>query len=104
MGINSIDSDASEESKQSGQANALEAQEALATIALRCVECGTFYPGYETAPRYRCNCGGVLDVEIPFRLPTRPTTMANTESDVTSSAGAPWRQLFDERATTAPIW
>ena len=102
MGINSIDSDASEAAQQPDQERA---QEALAAIVLRCVECDTSYPGYETAPRYRCsNCGGVLDVETPFRLPSRPPTPISAESDVTSSAGAPWRQLFDERAATPPIW
>lgn len=92
MGINSIDSDASE------------AQKALAALVLRCVECDTRYPGYEVAPRYRCECGGVLDVETSFHLPTRPAPSQKAESDVTSSAGAPWRQLFDERASTPPIW
>ncbi|HXR66266.1 MAG TPA: threonine synthase [Ktedonobacteraceae bacterium] len=102
MGINSIDSDASEAAKQPGQ---VDAQEVLSAIVLRCIECDTRYPGYEATPRYRCsNCSGVLDVEAPFRLPTPSTPTINTENDVTSSAGAPWRQLFDERAVTPPIW
>ncbi|HEY0756848.1 MAG TPA: threonine synthase [Ktedonobacteraceae bacterium] len=108
MGINSIESDASGASRQPDQDRDSEARQALAEVVLRCVECTTLYPGFETAPRYRCSCGGVLDVEIPFRLPERPTStstpISRTESDVTSRAGAPWRQLFDERASTAPIW
>src|SRR6266480_313749 len=65
------------------------AAETLETILLRCVECSTSYPGIEAgwAPRYRCQCGGVLEVEI--RL----------------SAGASHlRQLFDQRAATPPTW
>jgi threonine synthase len=104
MGINSIDSNAPEADQQPDQAPAFDAQEALASIVLRCIECDTRYPGYEATPRYRCTCGGVLDVETSFRLPSRPTPATDVESDVTSSAGAPWRQLFDERAAAAPIW
>lgn len=83
-----------------------EDQEILFAISLRCVECNALYPGLEEAPRYRCECGGVLDVEAPFRLPARLMTESATqpERDVTPRAGAPWRQLFDERASTAPIW
>jgi threonine synthase len=40
------------------------------------------------APRYRCDCGGVLDVE---------TSTASLD-------GAAWRQLFDERASRPPTW
>jgi len=35
-----------------------------ATVSLRCVECATLYPAVENQPRYRCDCGGVLDVEM----------------------------------------
>lgn len=104
MGINSIDSDASEANKQAGQFQPVQAQEALAALVLRCVECDTRYPGYEATPRYRCDCGGVLDVETTFRLPARAASTHKAESDLTSSTGAPWRQLFDERASTPPIW
>ncbi|TMD69196.1 MAG: pyridoxal-phosphate dependent enzyme, partial [Chloroflexi bacterium] len=38
-------------------------------------------------PRYRCNCGGVLDVELA--LPAGATGL---------------RQLFDERASAPPTW
>src|SRR6266581_8757341 len=46
----------------------------LSAISLRCVECSALYPVIEsdtstTSPRYRCDCGGVLDVEASFRLP-----------------------------------
>src|SRR6185312_9984942 len=101
MGIDSVDSDAA---GQAGPADTLEAQRALAAIVLRCVECNTLYPGFEITPRYRCDCGGVLDVEAPFHLPARLPSTPKAERDVTSSAGAPWRQLFDERAATPPIW
>ncbi len=70
----------------------------LSTISLRCVECMARYPAVETGypPRYRCDCGGVLDVETEFRLPR--------QSDDQLPAGATWRQLFDERASSPPIW
>ena len=63
--------------------------ETLRTISLRCVECSTLYPGMEVGwkPRYRCNCGGVLDVELA--LPAGATGL---------------RQLFDERASAPPTW
>src|SRR2546428_6784351 len=65
------------------------AAETLETILLRCVECSTSFPGIEAgwAPRYRCQCGGVLDVEI--RLPAGASHL---------------RQLFDQRAATPPTW
>jgi threonine synthase len=101
MGINSINSDTSGISEQPGQVASSAAQEALAALTLRCVECNALYPGLEMAPRYRCDCGGVLDVEAPFHLPVAHVV---AESDVSSSKGAPWRQLFDERAAMPPIW
>ncbi|HKV60190.1 MAG TPA: hypothetical protein VJO32_18010, partial [Ktedonobacteraceae bacterium] len=42
---------------------------ALAALSLRCVECAALYPGLEAQPRYRCECGGVLDVETVFQHP-----------------------------------
>ncbi len=65
------------------------ALETLRTISLRCLECSTLYPGVEAGgkPRYRCDCGGVLDVE---QAPV---------ADATSL-----RQLFDERAATSFTW
>ncbi len=63
--------------------------ETLRTISLRCVECSTLYPGMEAGwkPRYRCDCGGVLDVEL---------------APPTGAKGL--RQPFDERASAPPAW
>lgn len=63
--------------------------ETLRAISLRCVECSTLYPGMEAGwkPRYRCDCGGVLDVEL---------------APPTGAKGL--RQLFDERASVPPTW
>ena len=97
-----------------------EVVEALSTTSLRCFECSAVYPtvvaGLST-PRYRCECGGVLDVEMPFRLPQHLSQFSRepansssfeldfaTEHDSAPSAGAAWRQLFDERAANPPIW
>ncbi|MEO7021729.1 MAG: threonine synthase [Ktedonobacteraceae bacterium] len=91
MGIHSVDRDVSGGSEQSGQA-------ALAAIALRCVECAALYPGLEEAPRYRCACGGVLDVEAPLCLP------AQTESAAQVEDAAAWRELFAARAASASNW
>ena len=83
---------------------------ALSAVSLRCVECSTLYPALEPGqasplPRYRCVCGGVLDVEMPFNLPGSRSSV--TREGVVSDdlpAGSGWRQLFDERATTPPVW
>ncbi|GER89375.1 threonine synthase [Dictyobacter vulcani] len=91
--------------------------EALSSITLRCLECSTVYPAVESGlpPRYRCDCGGVLDVETEFKLPQQ-VTLATPEVDTmlygfdsepdggTPTAGSPWRQVFDERAANPPIW
>jgi threonine synthase len=103
-----------------------EGVQALSRVSLHCVECSALYPGVEMGrpPRYRCDCSGVLDVEMTFEPPIdtnakdgasvhgRPTTQllegsrstSNTESDFAPPAGAAWRQLFDERAATPPVW
>ncbi len=108
MGINSVGSDASGDAEQTGQGDNIARRKALAALALRCVECAALYPGFETMPRYRCACGGVLDVETAFNLPARYAphvgSSSRAEDDVTPLAGAAWRQLFDERAATSPIW
>ena len=81
--------------------------EALAAVSLSCVECSTHYPALEAghSPRYRCDCGGALDVEIKSSQPKQPYDIFSaTESDFTLPAGAEWRQLFDERASRPPIW
>jgi threonine synthase len=87
-------------------------KQAFAALSLRCVECNASYPGIEAQPRYRCECGGVLDVETVFRHPSPPEmylqegydALASAENDLMPLAGAGWRQLFDERATRSPIW
>ncbi len=89
-----------------------EAVESLSTVSLRCTECAALYPGIEggASPRYRCDCGGVLDVEMQFNLPRTQTApfdiYANfdVDSDLLPAAGAKLRQIFDERASTPPIW
>jgi threonine synthase len=102
---------------QSGQSNQFDKEaliQAFASLSLRCVECAACYPGIEAQPRYRCECGGVLDVERIFQHPNPwPEEMslqegydalASAESDLMPLTGASWRQLFDERATRPPIW
>ena len=91
-----------------------EVAEALAVVSLRCVECDALYPGAESgsAPRYRCDCGAVLDVEMQPVLRKSPTPLLDeagdilsaVESDLPPSAGAPWRQLFDERSGGLHAW
>jgi len=91
-----------------------EIDSALASISLRCVECDALYPGSEGrhAPRYRCDCGGVLDVETqPMpRIPLTPLLdeagdiLNAVEIDLPPQAGASWRQLFDERSDGLHTW
>ena len=88
--------------------------DALKGVSLRCVECSALYPGIEMGqpPRYRCGCGGVLDVEVSLVLPVDASTPAHSplslflhsSRDIAPEGGAAWRQLFDERATKPPIW
>ncbi len=91
--------------------------EALSATWLRCIECSALYPvieGGQASPRYRCDCGGVLDVERQFHLPEQAgqalpdgeamLLVLDTENGEAPSAGATWRQLFDERACAPPIW
>jgi threonine synthase len=85
---------------------------AFDALSLRCVECAALYAGVEAQPRYRCECGGVLDVEAVFQhswpqemsLQEGYNALASAENDLMPLAGAGWRQLFDERATNSPIW
>lgn len=81
-----------------------DAVQALATTMLRCVECQTLYPALEPMPRYRCDCGGVLDVEIKHGSTHVQESVLFEDTDTLSAAGAEWRQLFDERATQPPLW
>jgi threonine synthase len=96
--------------------------DALSSISLRCVECSARYAALEekefspsaASPRYRCDCGGVLDVEMDIRPPRRPSLSSacaadslidfDAEASSAPSAGAAWRQLFDERVSGPPIW
>ncbi len=105
MGMNSM-------GLQAGQLDKKALSLAFAALSLRCVECAALYPGVEAQPRYRCECGGVLDVEMPFQHPW-PREMspqegydalAFAENDLMPLAGAAWRQLFDERIARSPIW
>jgi len=88
---------------------ALDAVQALASTTLRCVECQTMYPALEPVPRYRCDCDGVLDVETNFgnanlHEPQTRETAFFDDVDTLPSIGASWRQRFDERASSPPIW
>ena len=86
----------------------------LNTLTLSCVECAARYPAFGVGekPRYRCDCGGVLDVEMKIAVPqSSPAQNASemlsnieTESELVPRAGAALRQIFDERATMPPIW
>ncbi len=66
---------AGEENNRSHGAYISEVFDALSTLSLRCVECSALYPALEAeqpaiplpSPRYRCDCGGVLDVEMSLR-------------------------------------
>jgi threonine synthase len=109
MGINSVDDDASEAAEQAARAKNSRGLKSLAALSLRCMECGALYPGVEKFARYRCDCGGVLDVETAFHLPSARTTesavpLPRQTGDLMPLGGAPWRQLFDERAASLPIW
>src|SRR5712691_2246503 len=105
MGMNSM-------GLQAGQLDKKALSLAFAALSLRCVECAALYPGVEAQPRYRCECGGVLDVEMPFQHPwphkMSPQegydALAFAENDLMPLAGAAWRQLFDERTARSPIW
>ncbi len=112
MAINSTglqpDQRGSGEPKGSSPLLPAEVLEALSSTALRCVECSALYPAIEPgqSPRYRCDCAGVLDVEMAFHLPKRHERFSGRDEGDghSSSVGAAWRQLFDERASNPPIW
>ncbi len=118
---------------QKSHAERSEASKALTNISLHCVECSASYPAIEAgaSPRYRCNCGGVLDVfdpalaahnhlqlqnlvtsnedNLPNCHPDLPCHPERSEgslyaTDFPPLAGASLRQLFDERSATPPIW
>ncbi len=99
-------------SQSTNNAPAAEVIEALQAVFLRCVECAALYASVEAgaAPRYRCDCGGVLDVEVKPSFPRPPLAPFDAyakvefDSDLVPPAGAKLRQLFDERAAAPPIW
>jgi len=85
----------------------------LATdITLRCVECDSQYPGVSDQPRYRCDCGGVLDVDTNIHHPLQQEpvflesfeALKTSESDVKPFTGVYWRQLFEGRVTSSSTW
>src|SRR6266480_4413448 len=97
---------------QSDRSNSSPLKQLATVIALRCVECASLYPGVSEHPRYRCDCGGVLDVDAKIHYPLQQEpalqagfeTLATSESDIIPFAGAHWRQLFEERASQSPTW
>ncbi|GCE06428.1 threonine synthase [Dictyobacter aurantiacus] len=121
MAINSTglqpDREAGDNQPRSLTTLAADAVEALSSTSLRCLECSALYPAIEMGqpPRYRCDCGGVLDVETEFKLPQQ-SAQSDADADAmlygfdseldrgSPSAGSAWRQLFDERAANPPIW
>ncbi len=75
----------------------------LSSISLRCVECSALYAIVEAEqvtplPRYRCNCGGVLDVEVS----SSSQQLHDAPNAATGSAS--WQRLFDERASCLATW
>lgn len=86
------------------------AVDALNAITLRCLECELLYSSWVPGqpPRYRCECGGVLDVEMEFRLPEQDAlsepSLARLNELEPLPPGARWRQLFDDRGAVPPIW
>jgi threonine synthase len=101
---------------RSGAAISADVVETLSAITLRCVICSALYPtiegGQPAPPRYRCDCGGVLDVEMKPQFPEQrepvrddgEDALFDISSDNAPAAGAVWRQLFDERVAGPPIW
>ncbi len=106
MGMQSVDRNACGVSAQPDQARNAMGHAALAALSLRCVECHTLYPGFEDVPRYRCTCGGVLDVEVPLSLPTQREAREESHNQVGSEPASPeaWRELFAERAARGTNW
>jgi threonine synthase len=99
-------------SLQSNQSNSNVRSQLATAVSLRCVECAALYAGVGDRPRYRCDCGGVLDVETAFHHPGNHESalqegfeaLTASERDVNPLAGVHWRQLFDERAALSPTW
>ena len=97
---------------QSNQSNSSALKQLASVMVLRCVECASLYPGVSDQPRYRCDCGGVLDVEAKIHHPTqqepalqvRFEALTASETDVWPLAGIKWRQLFDKRSAQSTTW
>ena len=87
-------------------------QQLASVIELRCVECASLYPGISDQPRYRCDCGGLLDVDTKINHPLQQEpalqkefeALTNSESDAKPFVVAYWRQLFEERASQSLTW
>ena len=88
------------------QSNSSALKQLATVIELRCVECGSLYPGISDQPRYRCDCGSVLDVDTKIQYPLNQgsalqegfETHTTSGSGIKDVAGTQWRQLFEERA------
>ncbi len=99
-------------SLQSNQPNSNVRSQLATSVSLRCVECAALHAGVGDRPRYRCDCGGVLDVETAFHHPGQHEpalqegfeALTDPERDVNPFTGAHWRQLFDERVSLSPTW
>ena len=97
---------------QPDRSNSSVLKQLTTVIALRCVECASLYPGVGDQPRYRCDCGGVLDVETKILHPMQQEpalqvgfeTLTTSESGIKPFAGARWRQLFEKRASQSLTW
>ncbi len=105
MGMNFV-------SLHSNQSNSNVLSQLATAVSLHCIECAAIYPGVDDRPRYRCDCGGVLDVETVFHHPVQQEpalqegfeALTASESDDKPLAGAHLRQLFDERASQSSTW
>jgi len=105
MGENSLD-------LQPDRSNRSALKQLATVIEFHCVECDSLYPGISDQPRYRCDCGGLLDVDAKIYHPLKQEyalqkefeTLTNSERDIKPSVGAYWRQLFEERASQSPKW
>ena len=96
----------------SNQSSSSALKQLASVIVLRCVECASPFSGVSDQPRYRCDCGGILDVEAKIQHPTQlePAlqvgfeSLTASESEVKPLVGIQWRQLFEERSTRPTTW
>ncbi|HYX49869.1 MAG TPA: threonine synthase, partial [Ktedonobacteraceae bacterium] len=97
---------------RSNRANNRLLKQLATVIEVRCVECASLYPGISNQARYRCDCGGVLDVvtkvahslEQDAILQKEFETPNASERERNLTSGAEWRQLFEERASQSFMW